>query len=377
MINLEGLGRVATGSSYGAIAHDEHARKAVQKALSKVDQSSIGSVLLFLTGAYAHKPQNAIKEAVKAAGTPLVFGCCAMGLLSDQEWLLDVEGAVAMVFPRELGLQPLSVMLQQGVEPSMVLTLSSPNAAAIAINSHARPQTGAIASDEFGHGPFSVWQSGRIVEREFMHAALAVPLQHHCVLAHGVRHISPTMQINRADRHRLFEIGEKPSVDNLLRHLPQNMQQIGLEHPYNLLCAVSENNDPESIQQGHYDLHHVVSTQQDSEQEVCLSGTTKAGRHMFWALRDAQLAQLNLHRKLLQLRSSIKGEPEFAFMFANISRGPEFYDGPDRDLEIFKEIFPHTPLLGFYSNGEIAPGHKLPAFVHRYSTVVSLFTADN
>jgi small ligand-binding sensory domain FIST len=377
MTKLKRLRRVGTGSSYGAIEHNEHARKAVQNAIENCDHSSIGSVLLFLTGAYAHKPQDAIKEAVKAAGTPLVFGCCAMGLINDQEWLLDVEGAVAMVFPRELGLQPLSVMLQQGIEPSMVLTLSSPNAASIAINSYGVPQTGAIASDEFGHGPFSVWQSGRIVEREFMHAALAAPLQHHSVLAHGVRHISPTMQINRADRHRIFEIGEKPSVDNLLRHLPQNMHKIGLEHPYNLLCAVSENNHPESIQQGHYDLHHVVSTQQGSEQEVCLSGTVKAGRHMFWALRDAELAQLNLRRKLLQLKSSLKVKPEFALMFANISRGPEFYDGPDRDFEIYKEIFPDTPLLGFYSNGEIAPGHKLPALVHRYSTMVSIFAVDN
>ena len=87
--------RVGSGASYGAIAHDEHARKAVQKALAQMHDTTVGSVLLFLSSSYAHNPQNAIKEAAKAAGTPQVFGCCAMGLLTEQEWLLDVEGAVA------------------------------------------------------------------------------------------------------------------------------------------------------------------------------------------------------------------------------------------------------------------------------------------
>jgi len=98
--------RVATGASYGATAKDEYAREAVHKALSKMRPCTVGSVLLFLSSAYAHNPQNAIKEAAKAAGTPQVFGCCAMGLLTEEEWMLDVEGAVAMVFPQEYGLQP-------------------------------------------------------------------------------------------------------------------------------------------------------------------------------------------------------------------------------------------------------------------------------
>jgi len=110
---------VASGSSYGAVAHDEHAQQAVEIALGKMQACTVGSVLLFLSGAYAHKPQNAIKAAAKAAGTPLVFGCCAMGLLTEEEWLLDVEGAVAMVFPSALAMQPLTPLQQT----SMVMGL--------------------------------------------------------------------------------------------------------------------------------------------------------------------------------------------------------------------------------------------------------------
>ena len=90
---------VATGLSYGALANDDHAKIAVQNALKKMHPCSVGSVLLFLTCGYVHKPKNAITLAAKAAGTPQIFGCCAMSLISEEEWLLDVEGAVAMVFP--------------------------------------------------------------------------------------------------------------------------------------------------------------------------------------------------------------------------------------------------------------------------------------
>jgi len=363
---------VGSGSSYGAIAHDEHARQAVKAALANMRDCTVGSVLLFLSNGYAHKPQNAIKEAAKAAGTPLVFGCCAMSLLTEREWLLDVEGAVAMVFPSELGLKPLSVLKQQGIDPTLVLTLATPNAATIAVNHCDLPQIGAITTDEYGHGPFSVWQSGRIIEQEFTQSAFPNSLKSVVAVAEGVRRISPIMQINRAQGHCLIEANQQTAVDNLLSHLPENLHAVGLKQPYNLLCGISENNQRESIEQGHYKLHHVVSSDQQSRQ-IHMSGTVKAGRHMFWALRDEQHAQAAMLTKLNTAKAELTTTPIFALMFPNIGRGPEFFNGQDRDLEMFQDLFPDTPLIGFYGNGEIAPGHQLGGLIHRYTTVFSLY----
>lgn len=363
---------VGTGSSYGAIAHDDHARQAVKNALASMHDCTVGSVLLFLSSAYAHKPQHAIKEAAKAAGTPQVFGCCAMSLLTEREWLLDVEGAVAMVFPRELSLRPLTVLQQQGIDPSLVLTLTTPNAATIAVNTHNLPQVGAITTDEYGHGPFSVWQSGRIVEREFTQNAFPTSLRSHIEIAEGIRRISPIMQINQSNGHRLIEVDQDNAVDNLLSHLPDNLHAVGLKQPYNILCALSENNELESVEQGHYKLHHVVSSN-EKDRQLNLSGTIKSGRYMFWALRDEQHAQTIMLEKLTKARKELGEPPKFALMFPNIGRGPEFFNGHDRDLELFQETFPDTPLIGFYGNGEIAPGHKLGGLIHRYATVFSLY----
>jgi len=357
--------RVATGASYGASAKDEYARQAGQKALDKMRPCTGGSVLLFLSSAYAHNPQNAIKEAAKAAGTPQVFGCCAMGLLTEEEWLLDVEGAVAMVFPQEYGMQPLRVLKPQGIEPKLVFTLASPNAAEIAMNSTKAPQFGSITNDEYGQGPYSVWQSGRIVEQEFSQSAFNQSLQSELLLAEGVERLSPIMQVNKADGNKLLEVNQQFASDNISSH-------VSIDSPFDLFCAVSETNDPNSIEQGHYTLVHVLSVDSKTH-EITLADEVRAGRQIFWARRNISSAQASIENELEKARDRLQKEPEFALMFPNVSRGPEFFNGIDMDLEAFKQQFPDTPLIGFYGNTEIAPGFKISALARHHATVSVLF----
>lgn len=367
---------VATGSSYGALPNDDHAKIAVQNALKKMLPSSVGSVLLFLTCGYAHKPQNAIKYAAKAAGTPQIFGCCAMSLLSEEEWLLDVEGAVAMVFPQELSLQPLQILHQQGITPELLLILTTPNAATIAVNSSEIQQMGAITTDEYGHGPFSVWQSGRIIEKEFSQTAFKPSVSAITKTAEGIRQISPIMEITEADKHRLISIDGAHALDNLINNLPENLRSIGLSQPYNLLCAISENTELDSIKNGHYKLQHIVAND-DKNKHIHLSGSVKQGYHLFWALRDEKAAEEEIQAKLISCSDELKHtkqSPLFSFMFPNIGRGPEFFNGIDRDYESFRQHFPDLPMIGFYGNGEIAPGHQLAGLIHRYSSVFSIFS---
>ncbi len=361
--------RVATGSSYGALPDDEHAKLAVQSAIAKMDANDVGSVLLFLSSAYAHAPQSAIKEAVKAAGTLQVFGCCALNLLTEEEWLMDVEGAVAMVFPRDLSLQPLKVVERLGQSISSVLTLASPNAAAIAINSTNNLQFGSVTTDEYGHGPYSIWQSGHIAEHEFSLTSFPSSLETHIVVADGIKRLSENMQINLTDSHTLNQVGEQSALDSLA----EEVRAQALAQPFNLLCAVSETNDVKSLLAGHYTLHHVVAID-EKQGAIQLSGKAKAGKYMFWAKRDADQAEKLMQKELLSLQKKVGSKAVFALMFPNIGRGADFYGGRDRDLDCFQGAFPDTPLIGFYGNGEITPGHKLEGLIKQYSTVIAIFS---
>ncbi len=364
--------RVATGSSYGASPDDEHAYLAVEQALKKMDDESIGSVLLFLTSAYAHAPQKAIKNAAKAAGTPQIFGCCSLHLLTEQEWLMDVEGAVAMVFPRDIALQPLTVMQRLNIAPSCVLTLSSPNASTIAVNSTSHRQIGAISSDEYGHGPYSVWQSGRVEEHEFSLSAFPDNLETHIIVANSIKRLSNNQRINLTNSHSLLQVNERRALDSL----PIELQKTAQQQPYNLLCAISENSDIKSLESGHFKLHHVVSANNNTG-EIQLSGRPKSGRHLFWAVRDPQEAEQSIRRQVTELQETLTNQPLFGLMFPNIGRGPEFFDGSDKDLDCFQAAFPDTPLIGFYGNGEITPGVSNKGLIRRYSTVLAVYCDKN
>lgn len=373
--------RVATGNSFGAHADESHAYQAVQNARLRLPEQTIGSVFLFLTTGYAQQPQAAIKQAVTAAGTPLVSGACAVSIVTEDEWLFDVEGAVAMVFPQDYCWHPLALARHAAAAIQSSLCISSPNAVRIAINSVAQQQFGVVVSDNYGHGPFSVWQSGRIEEQEYCHSVFhnghagehqqtAKPV-HYVGLASGVVQLSPTQQINITDASHIVQLGEQSASENLFSNLPAALHARCRRHPSSILAAVSNSPAPCGLAGNDFTLLHLMDID-EQQGRIQLSAEVKAGRHLFWALRDPQQAQKTLRDELLQARAALQNEPQFALFFPNISRGAEFYEGRDYELELFKEIFPGLPMVGLYGHAEIFP-HANNTAIHHHATLFAIY----
>jgi small ligand-binding sensory domain FIST len=365
--------QITSGSSFGAFASDEHARRAVQAAIKKITDRPIGGVLLFLTTGYALYPQTAIRAAVKVSGTLNVTGCCALGVFTEQDSSTDREGAVAMAFSHEAALSPLLSAKQGGRTVELCLSLSSPNAGKIAIQSANIKQFGAIASDEFGEGPYSLWQGGRIVEREYCHNVFAGSSQHFLAKCESVRPLSPLMQINLSDAHELIELDQRPALDSLNELLPAQLQNSEQDLGLSIIALVSETSDPASINLGHHQLLHVVSIDK-ATRRVMLSEPIKAGRRMLWAIRDPQYAEQQMRLRLLEAKRKFSGQPTYALMFININRGTDFYQGHNRDLRLFAQIFPDTVMVGISSHAEIIPGYRSNASIQHSSTVFGLFS---
>jgi small ligand-binding sensory domain FIST len=362
----------ATGISYGALPKAEHARIAIEKAKQNLGSRTISSVLLFLTNGYAHAPQEALREAARASSTTQIFGCCSSGLITDQEWLIDAQGAAAMVFSNDCPLQPLNLIKQT---PDTSLVLCAPSNATQAVNEYDIPMLGALSSDEYGHGPFPVWQSAKLVEKGYINAAFTGSVRTQIRSAPCTQQLSPIARIDRCNGHSLVEINGQSAVDSLFSSLPDNLTGISRKQAYNLLCAVSENIDSESLRGGNFKLHHIVSI--DEEKGVIhLSGSIKEKHYLYWAMRDETVARKRLESSVTSAAGKHRGIPDFAILFSNIGRGPEFYGGQDQDIEIFKSQFPTTPFIGLYSNGEVAPGQKLAGLIRRYSTTFGLYSVD-
>lgn len=364
--------QIASGKSFGAFASEEHARLAVQAAIARSAGHRIGGVLLFLTSGYALYPQRAIREAAKASGTLNITGCCSFGVFTEQDNSTHMEGAAALVFPHQAALSPLVTAEQSGREKDLCLSLSSPNTGEIAIQTANIRQFGAIVSDEFGEGPYSLWQGGKIIEREYSHNIFANGSKHYLGKCESVRPISPLMQINRSYRHELMELDQRAALDSLFEVMPDETDNSDEHIAVNIVAVVSETSDPKSIDLGHHQLLHVVAIDKATKR-VMLSEPIKAGRRMFWAIRDPQYAEQQMRLRLLEAKREFSNQPSYALMFSNINRGPEFYLGHDRDLQLFNEIFPDTPMAGLLSHAEITPGYRSNASIHHSSTVFGLF----
>ena len=79
-----------------------------------------------------------------------------------------------------------------------------------------------------------------------------------------------------------------------------------------------------------------------------------------------------MRRTVEQLHRELGGDPDFGLFFPCVGRGPYFYGGVDRDLQLVQQHFPGLPVIGFYGNGEIAPLHDSNQ-LFQYAAVLGLF----
>jgi len=374
----------ASGASFSAIAKDEHARIAVLNAMSKLpSQCTIGSVILFLSSAYAYQPQNAIREAARASGSLDINGCCSIGIFSDEAVIHTaegMEGAVALVFSHEHSFLPESLALHHKNTGDLSFNLSSPNALTMAVNNPAggsgsavkSKQFGAACCDEFGEGPFSIWQNGQIIEREFSHSVYAADSRYMIRRSDSFRPISPLLQINRAGRHTLVELEQQSAADSLEYYQQQYRLSSNSTIVPEIVAAVSTFGGRDVVEQGELKIHHIISVDSETKQ-VALSGEIKAGRYFYWAVRDADTAQQKLLENLSEVRSKIAFKANYALMFSNASRGPDFYSGKHRDMELFCAEFPNLPMVGIYSSAEITNGYRDSAESYYHTNIFGLF----
>ncbi|MEK9940295.1 MAG: FIST C-terminal domain-containing protein, partial [Methylotenera sp.] len=120
---------------------------------------------------------------------------------------------------------------------------------------------------------------------------------------------------------------------------------------------------------------NIIACDEES-QSITLAHPLKPGQFLSWYLRDSKISESDMMLMSSSMAEALHESPKFGLMFSCLGRGPYFYNGMDRDLEIVKQTFPRMPLLGFYGNGEIASingqNQLLP-----YSAVLSLFTTPH
>lgn len=358
---------VATGLSSGGASIQQHAERAVARALDKIGTHYANSVLLFLTSDAANDPEPALRTAAKTAGCTQVFGCTASGILTDDDWVMDNSGAAAMVFSGALSLSP-----QQTNSPTQRLSFSTPNGLALEQLEYPVNRIGAISSDDFGHGSYAVWNGARQATNGFVDCALS-----NCRIvthvAQGITPLTAPMEVAEVDGMTVKKLGKYPALSVLVNSLPSHLSEQSHPLTYMFMGGITYGESETAIEDGRYRLDAIISTDPD-DNSITLSQPLEPGERVFWAMRDHIAAEKQMKQSINKAHNDLDDTPDFGLMFPCISRGAAFYGDSDRDYDLLKNYFPNLPFIGIYGNGEIAPDDTTSR-LHQYSTVLSLCKA--
>lgn len=359
--------KAATSIAIGNSASPDLAAQAVHEAMRKADIKVANSVLLLLTSEFAAAPQDAIKAAAKAASCTQVMGCSASGIFTEDDWVLDAPAAAAMVFGGDFHLMPPSSAPAH--EP--LLTLTAPNAinSTWLNNSHAR--YGGVSGDAIGQGPFSVWQNAKGEVSGHVEAYIAGA----CAVtacSHGLRRLSQPQRISQTALFDVLTLDQQSALSTLQKAWKFHSKSEDTLPLHMMMAAYADS--AEAILKGDFNQTSIIAYDEDNH-SVTLAQPLQTGQFLSWCLRDNQVAESDMSLICNRMASSLREAPQFGLMFSCLGRGPYFYNGIDRDLEIVKHTFPHMPLLGFYGNGEIAKVNGQNQLLP-YSAVLSLFTSQ-
>lgn len=356
---------VATGLSVGHAAAPSLVSAAVEQAMERAGLNVAGGVLLFLTSEFARDPAPALRAAAKASNCTQIMGCSATGIFTEDDWVLDAPAAAAMVFPDGIRFdRPDEIDTHQ-----LLLTLAAPNALNTTWMTAHGIRFGGVSGDATGQGPFSVWHHGRGAAAGHCETTLH-GVKGAVAAAHGLSLLNVPKPVTSVQGHDVITLGGKKALDSL--HLASAAYRA---LPMHYLMAVFADS-PEDIGAGNFQIAPLVSGNEDVL-SVTLAKQLKPGQFLGWAVRDTEAALSDLQQTTINLAAKLGVRPDFALMFSCLGRGPYFYGGVDRDLELMKTQFPGMPLIGFYGNGEIAPvahGQQVGCELLEYSAVVGLFS---
>jgi hypothetical protein len=173
--------------------------------------------------------------------------------------------------------------------------------------------------------------------------------------------LSEAQAVDAVRGYDLCRVDGADAADALHRSLPAEWRERPPLHQLALLRADTE----PSLS--------ILSINADGS--LTLSDQLNEGESIVWALRHP-LASEDDMRRTLGAAVDRNFCPDFALMFSCIGRGPLFYGDEDRDLHVFRERFPDTPLLGAWGTGQIVAGDGGNRLFH-HSVVSVLYRSFN
>jgi hypothetical protein len=345
------------------------AAAAVRLALERANCECASSILLFLSAEFARSAQAAVTAASRAGNCLQVAGCCVPGVFTESDWLIDRPGAAALVLCGDLALGPPR-------PGSAVLSLARPEDVTPDWLAAHGQRCGSVATDSTALRPGKTWQHGKAgVDPCSLGVAGA---RSRTGISRGLRALGAPL-VADAEGYELRRLGAQPALDSLRRALPLEFRDADALPLHLVFAGVLDDDAGDdlavALASGRFALQAILAANADSGAVTLAASVPRAAR-IFWAIRQVLAAEQDMQAMLTGLAPSEEPDPSFAVMFSCMGRGPYFYDGADRDVELVRQRFPGLPLVGVYGGGEIAPLPAGNALIHN-SVILTLFDVGN
>lgn len=351
---------IATALVSGNEPLPQLAEQAVSEALQKAGLTHANGVLLFLTPDFARHAQQSVTAAARSAHCMQIAGGITAGVFTESGWVLDRPAAAVMVFGGGLSLGHPDL----SSEP----VLSYTGSAFPTDWSQTGVRFGGSFTGTVGYADPVAWQQSRLAEQQ--RCSVQVLGAHLDIgVSSGLRLLGEGLMIERGTGYDLETLGGLRALDSLQRVLPPEFRELSALPLQHLTAVLIEggtgrraDDTRAALADGRY--HPVAIIAVNADHSLTLAERPQAGQKLAWAIRQPLSAEADMRQTLARLADDTP-DPAGALVFSCIGRGPYFYGGEDRDLDILRERFPGLPLLGTYSTGQIAPTAGADATINR------------
>jgi len=315
-----------------------------------------------------------------ATGTPYVVGCSAAGVLAGDEEVEEgpAVGVLAVVSDRMRGTPFLfhddgDQGLTAGIRIGQRLMGSRGTGDLVLIwpdPFHVRgdrllqgldatlngvPVAGGAASSRGGEETTIEFCGAETSGAAVSGVRLGGEFRHQVAITQGCRPLSEPLLVTRSHENLILEVEGEPALEALRERAPAQMLDDPTRILQDLFVGILPDAEGKAIRPGDYLIRNIVAADPDTG-VLAISDSVEEGQSILFAVREPRAARHDLAQMIDRVRST-RGDLEyrFGFYFNCLARGRALYGKGGVDAAHLSAAFPGVPLLGFFSNAEIAP----------------------
>jgi len=387
--------RAGTGFSENQ-SLEKAASEATRQALEQAGVSKADTLLVFSSLKEPSKWGGALKKIKSLAGTDRIVGNSAFGVLTERVEVEQRPGVAVLALEgdRDSHLPFLIPNLQESnfqagialartlreaqIEPSLLVLLpdaysfqQGPFFDGFESEISFVPLVGGCSSEQGGEEKTFQWLGEQVSIDSVAGIAFGEKFEFEVGITQSCQPLGDPLRVTRSQGNTIHEIDGRPAYDIFLELISHLHFEDTREVFHRLFLGLPLKNFQTEFTRAHYLIRNIMGVNARRGTLACASHVEE-GDYVTFALRDPLKAKEDLVLMLQDLKEKATGRKTlFGLYFNCCARGMSLYGTPGEDTALIREYFPHLPLAGFFTFGEIAPVEHVN-HLHHYSGIFAL-----